>query len=116
MFQIQTRNQCLLGPTKPIGKFETTKTQISDTGRATAVHDGYKQDSKTSKRLATRRAMSTKYQRLSELWDTSSVNGPHVKCYETTYRPLSSLAVLLGEDVAVRVDVVASVGVGNTSD
>jgi len=57
--------------------------------------------------------MTTKYQRLGELWDTASVDGPHVKRYETTYRPLQSL---LGEDVAVRVDVVALVGAWNKSD
>jgi len=55
-----------------------------------------------------------KYQRLSELWDTFSVNELHDKRYEATYRSL--LPPHLGEDVAVRVDVVAPVGVGNTSD
>lgn len=49
-----------------------------------------------------------------ELWDAFSVNGLHVKRYEATYRPLVS--PYLGEGVAVRVDVVAEVGVGDMSD
>ena len=104
------------GPTKQIGKFETTTTypnkKISETGRATIRHDGYKKDSTASKRLPTRRAMSIKCQQLSELGDAFSVNGLHVKLYTATYR----LVVALNEDVAIRMDVVALVGVGNTND
>ena len=58
------------GPMKQIGKFETTTTytnkKISETGRATTCHDGYKKNSTTSKHLLTLRTISMKCQQLSE--------------------------------------------------